>query len=538
MKPAFVEIENLSRTFVQGDKAQSVLEQVSFTLARGETVALLGRSGSGKSTLLNLMSGIDRPDAGTVRINGDVLSALQEPASTLFRRQNIGFIYQFFNLIPGLTAAENIALSLELNGLKAALALEKTQGVLDALAIAAGIWLVHPPDSTLANSGRNILPGEIRLDPVSEGDRTQFVERKPVVIQAAGQIAGQGIEWARQVREAGVRTTNADAKDALSLIADVFQRDQDGEQVLCPVVAYYGAGRAWLPSKARADKADTNGPARRWEAFYDCFEERIRLGDLRRWFQREAIAFANRGGRWRPGYEVVKGAILRCVPEAEDLWFDGDRADIVLTMNGYPQPFDNLSAGQKMMVALIADITIKAVTQNAYLLPEDALEGGDDSLPILLRETPGLVLIDEIDTHLHPKWQRRVVSDLKETFPSIQFVCTSHSPFIIQSLQPGELRTLDESGPPLVEYANQSIEDIAEGIQKVEVPQQSMKARELAEATERYFELLEQPDDKGSEDFARAELEYRTAVERYSDNPGLSAFLKLQALAARTGKTK
>lgn len=105
-------------------------------------------------------------------------------------------------------------------------------------------------------------------------------------------------------------------------------------------------------------------------------------------------------------------------------------------------------------------------------------------------------------------------------------------------MHPGELRTLDETGPPLVEYANQSIEDIAEGIQQVEVPQQSMKARELALATERYFDLLEQPGAKDSEDFAEAELEYRTAVERYSDNPGLSAFLKLQALAARKGGGK
>jgi predicted ATP-binding protein involved in virulence len=351
--------------------------------------------------------------------------------------------------------------------------------VLDALAIAAGVWLVHPPDSTLANSGRNILPNEIRLEPISEGDRTQFVERKPVVIRAVGQIAGKDIEWARQVREGGVRTTNSDAKEALSRIEEFFKRDQDGEQILVPIVAYYGAGRAWLPSKSRADKADANGPARRWEAFYDCFEERIRLGDLRRWFQREAIAFANRGGSWRPGYQVVKGAILRCIPEAGDLWFDGDRADIVLTMDGVPQPFHNLSAGQKMMVALIADIAIKAVTQNAYLVPEDELEQGHESLPILLQETPGLVLIDEIDTHLHPKWQRRVVNDLKETFPSIQFVCTSHSPFVIQSLAPGELRTLDETGPRLVEYANQSIEDIAEGI-----PPPLMKAdpRLLSEA--------------------------------------------------------
>ena len=65
-----------------------------------------------------------------------------------------------------------------------------------------------------------------------------------------------------------------------------------------------------------------------------------------------------------------------------------------------------------------------------------------------------------------------------------------------------------------------------------------MKARELAEATEHYFELLDQAGDKGSADFVAAESAYRTAVERYSDNPGLSAFLKLQALAARKGKTK
>jgi len=80
-----------------------------------------------------------------------------------------------------------------------------------------------------------------------------------------------------------------------------------------------------------------------------------------------------------------------------------------------------------------------------------------------------LVLIDEIDTHLHPKWQRRVVNDLKEAFQAIQFVCTSHAPFVIQSLEPGELRTLDETGPPLVEYAIQFIEDSKIGWEPIAV---------------------------------------------------------------------
>jgi predicted ATP-binding protein involved in virulence len=318
--------------------------------------------------------------------------------------------------------------------------------LLDALAVAAAVWLVKVPDSTLASSGRNILTNEIRLDPKKEGDRIQFNECKPVAVLSTGQIAGRDLQWCRQIRKEGARTTNADAKEALAIIADVFNRVAAGEKVLCPVIAYYGAGRSWLPSQQRNPKGKANGPARRWEAFYDCFEERIRLSDLQDWFQREVIAFANRGGTWRPGYEVVKMAILRCIPESEDLWYDGDRAEIVLSIDGKAQPFSLLSAGQRMMVALIADIAIKAVTQNAFLLPADQLGPDDRPWPRILRETPGLVLIDEVDVHLHPKWQRRVVGDLKETFPSMQFVATTHSPQVIGEVPADEIRLMSQTG--------------------------------------------------------------------------------------------
>ena len=186
-----------------------------------------------------------------------------------------------------------------------------------------------------------------------------------------------------------------------------------------------------------------------------------------------------------------------------------------------------------MMVALVADVASKAVMQNSGLVSDPLLV--DDDVPPVLQRTPGMVLIDEIDVHLHPKWQRRVVRDLKETFPKIQFVCTSHSPFVIQSLEAGELRTLDRSGPPLVEYANRSIEDIAEDIQEVDVPQQSLRARQLAEATERYFSLLQ---DGTESELREAEAAYRAIAERYSANPGLSAILKLEALARRKAGRK
>ncbi|MYF00417.1 MAG: AAA family ATPase [Gammaproteobacteria bacterium] len=403
--------------------------------------------------------------------------------------------------------------------------------LLDALAVAAGIWLVKPPDSTLVGSGRNILKSEIRLKSSEEGDRTQLVECKPVSVRAEGEILGEQLSWLREIRATGVRTSNAGAKAALNTISRHFSMVDEGHKIVSPIVAYYGAGRAWLPSRRRRpSNRASRGPARRWEAFYDCFEERIRLGDIQRWFRRETIAYANRR-IWRPGFNTVKHAIKQCVPGADDLWYDGDRGEIVMSIDGHANALANLSAGQRMMVALIADIAIKVVTQNAHLLVQDRVIGSDDEEPEVLNKTPGLVLLDEIDAHLHPKWQRRVVDDLKRMFPLIQFVCTSHSPFIIQSLEHDELRTLDETGPPLVEYSNRSIEDIAEDIQQVKSPQQSEKAKKLNDATERYFYLLKgKGTDVKQGELERAEKEYREASERYGGSPGLDAILKLEAM--------
>lgn len=115
VKSSFIELSKLGRSFGEGKQKHQVLKNLELKIARGETVALLGRSGSGKSTLLNIISGIDIPDSGSIKFDGQELSILTEHDRTLFRRQHIGFIYQFFNLIPTLTARENIEFILELN---------------------------------------------------------------------------------------------------------------------------------------------------------------------------------------------------------------------------------------------------------------------------------------------------------------------------------------------------------------------------------------------------------------------------------------
>ena len=94
-----------------------ILQGADLIIPRGQFLAILGKSGSGKTTLLNLISGIDRADGGEIYLNGERLTGLKEPARTLFRRERIGFIFQFFNLIPTLTVWENVTLPLDLTGM-------------------------------------------------------------------------------------------------------------------------------------------------------------------------------------------------------------------------------------------------------------------------------------------------------------------------------------------------------------------------------------------------------------------------------------
>ena len=112
-----ITIRNLHKRYAEGDARRIIFAGLNLDIDRGQFIALLGQSGSGKSTLLNLLGGIDLPDAGEIQIAGQTITTLREVERTRFRRRQIGFVFQFFNLIPTLTVAENLLLPLELNGL-------------------------------------------------------------------------------------------------------------------------------------------------------------------------------------------------------------------------------------------------------------------------------------------------------------------------------------------------------------------------------------------------------------------------------------
>ncbi len=135
MKKPILRLEHISKFYEEGGNRVNILNDVSVEITEGELVVLLGKSGSGKTTLLNLISGIDSPDSGRIEINGKDISGLTESELTLLRRDHIGFIFQFFNLIPTLTVMENISLPGELSGVSRKDSFDKTLCLLEKVGL-------------------------------------------------------------------------------------------------------------------------------------------------------------------------------------------------------------------------------------------------------------------------------------------------------------------------------------------------------------------------------------------------------------------
>ncbi len=210
-----VTIANLTKTYQEGETQRTVLRDIDLTLEPGQFTVLLGQSGSGKSTLLNLISGIDQADQGSIRIGDTEITALDEKSRTLFRRDRIGFVFQFFNLIPTLTVLENVTLPQELAGKSAqeanasAMALLEQVGIGDRgnaypdklsggqqQRVAIARALAHDPDLILADEPTGNLDEEtgetvlkLLLELTSQGGKTLIMAtHNPEIAQQANRV--------------------------------------------------------------------------------------------------------------------------------------------------------------------------------------------------------------------------------------------------------------------------------------------------------------------------------------------------------------
>lgn len=167
---------------------------------------------------------------------------------------------------------------------------------------------------------------------------------------------------------------------------------------------------------------------------------------------------------------------------------------------------------------MVGDIARRATILNPHL--------GEN----VLLETPGVVLVDELDLHLHPKWQRRVIEDLRRTFPKIQFICTTHSPFLIQTLRSSEeLISLD--GDTASSFDNYGIEAIAAGIMGVSNPEVSPRYFEMLEAAKEYLAELDEAAKSPADRLEAYKEQLAKHIAPFADNPAFQAVLEMERLA-------
>jgi predicted ATP-binding protein involved in virulence len=303
--------------------------------------------------------------------------------------------------------------------------------VLDALAVSVGSWFLGLRGFEYSPG---ISPEEVRVAAHPHLDSYTFEKQFVSRIECSGLVMGERISWARELQREGGRTTSADAKAISEAASEAERRVRAGEEVTLPLICAYGTERLWFEKRHHTRRTEADRTRRmpsRLDGYRDCFNFTIQETALLDWIRDQTtVSLPLKTDTIALG--VVKAAITKCVEGAKFLYYDGRYNDLVVIIDPHgPQLLRNLSDGQRIMLTLVGDLATRAAMLNPHL--------GNAAL----RDTPGIVLIDELDLHLHPKWQRRVICDLKTTFPSLQFIATTHSPQLIGEAQPDEIRLLD-----------------------------------------------------------------------------------------------
>lgn len=307
--------------------------------------------------------------------------------------------------------------------------------LLDAVSIAVGTFL--------AGFDGMSSPGIAKDDALNKcydmGSVVELQPQFPVSIGASGIIAGTSIAWKRELRSAEGKTTVVDAKEMTAVSTALQSQVRNGEKPLLPLISYYGTGRLW--AQKREKKSSELMSFNRQMGYVDCLDAASNEKMMRKWFEKMTLQSATNGTP-TPELIAVKSAIVQCFQgitgfDDVDVQFNLDthELDILYRNEGSEReryPMKELSDGYKNTLSMVADIAYRMAVLNPWLLDQ------------VLSETTGIVLIDEIDLHLHPQWQQRIIGDLRTIFPKVQFIVSTHAPLVINSVKKENLLILTD----------------------------------------------------------------------------------------------
>jgi len=351
--------------------------------------------------------------------------------------------------------------------------------ILDAVAISISTFLLGIDGGV----SRSILKEDARYEFHDLNGTVDPQHQFPVSIESKGDCCGKrDINWLRSLNSANSKTTTKDACKLTEIAIYVQNQIMTGDKTLVlPLLSYYGTGRLYAQKKGKRNMQSLT-EFKRQVGYVDCMAAESNEKLMLSWFQKQTLKSLQE--QQKTGV-LATSLLLKTVEKAicksyekisgasnASLVFDLDTHKLILefrSSDGSIQKFamDEMSDGYKNTLSMIGDIAYRMAVLNPTL--------GER----VLEETPGIVLIDEVDLHLHPQWQQTILKDLHEVFPNIQFVVTSHAPAVINSVPREQIRILDngEIYMPAAETYGRDANSILREVMKVSERPEDVKRK-------------------------------------------------------------
>lgn len=365
--------------------------------------------------------------------------------------------------------------------------------VLDAVAVSVSTFLLGIDGGV----SRSILKDDARYEFHDLNGTIDPQHQYPVRIEGLGDcLSKKDIIWTRSLNSESGKTTVKDARKLTSIARKVQNQIMTGDKALIlPLISYYGTGRLYAQKKEKRNiKSLTE--FNRQVGYMDCMAAESNEKLMLNWFQTQTLkslqAQQKTGVLDRPVLlKIVEQAICRSYERISgsknaSIFFDLDTHRLILefeTAKGNAEKFamDEMSDGYKNTLSMIADIAYRMAVLNPTL--------GEQ----VLEKTPGIILIDEIDLHLHPQWQQTILGDLHAIFPGVQFIVSSHAPAVINSVRREQIRILDNGSiymPSAQTYGRDANSILREVMQVSERPEEMQKRLEA------FYKCMDQNDYK------------------------------------------
>lgn len=384
--------------------------------------------------------------------------------------------------------------------------------ILDALAVAAGAFFLGVDGA----DQKNFKKEEIRLIWRHNQPRPQL----PVQIKAKGVVNDLTLSWMREIQTESGRTSRKGAEDLREEVRMMHQEYRSGKDITFPLISYHGTGRLWAEHQERVDYQKPEEGL--LMGYKDCLSSKSSSKAFLAWykgFSQDAVNFKDEltEGLLEAFHEVITDMI----PEWSSMQYNYSLDQLIGFYKDdggemQPKSFNNLSDGYRNMIGMVADIAYRCIKLNPHLGRK------------VIKKTPGILLIDELDLHLHPKWQRLIVERLKKAFPKLQIVVTTHSPFIVQSLQSHELINLDEKSAQEDPF-RKSLEEVAEDEMMMSGMHRSSRYKKMEAVAQKYFEYTLRPtSEQDSSELANIKQELNQHMVEFSDDPAYSAMIKAE----------